>query len=251
MATLTATRPRQLAPNLKMRTPGRQKPSILTSLSRTLMRRPRRTLAVTVGLALATAIILNALVFQKARHPSPFLSTPRATETKTPAGAVPQDQRSATSGANAATTASVQAVLPPVRPANLEALIRETAIARPPASVPSSTAAAPRPAPRDGTQRETAARETAPRDPIAELIMNGDARPPALVGQSDSKRITLSAQKALARLGYGPVKNEGRLDDSTRDAIGRFEKDRKLPVTRELSPRTQRELAAASGLKIE
>ena len=237
MATLTATRPRQMAPAMKMRAPGRQKPSLPARLSRMLMRRPRRTLAVGLGLALATAIILNALVFQKARHPSPFLSAPRVSETRAP---VAQDQRAATA------SASVQAVEPPARPANLEALIRETAVVRPPAAVPAGTTAVARAAPRDVTQRDST-----PRDPIAELIMNGDARPPAPVGQTDTKRITLSAQKALAKLGYGPVKNEGRLDDSTRNAIERFEKDRKLPVTRELSPRTQRELAAASGLRIE
>jgi Putative peptidoglycan binding domain len=245
MATLTATRPRQLAPAMKMRASGRQKSSLLAQVSRRLMRRPQRTLAVGLGLALATAIILNALVFQKARHPSPFLSAPRVTETKAPAV---QDPKTA---AGAPATASVQAVAPPARPANLEALIRETAVVRPPATVPAGTAPTPRAAPRDVTQRDNTSREAAPRDPIAELIMNGDARPPATVGQPDTKRITLSAQKALAKLGYGPVKNEGRLDDATKNAIERFEKDRKLPVTRELSPRTQRELAAASGLRIE
>jgi cytoskeletal protein RodZ len=250
MATLTATRPRQLAPNLKMRAPGRQKLSILARLSRILMRRPQRTLAVGLGLALATAIILNALVFQKARHPSPFLSAPRVSETRVPASTSVQDPKTAANstspGTGSATTASVQAVVPPARPANLEALIRETALVRPPANVSAGAAPAPRSAPRDVMQRDAG-----PRDPIAELIMNGDARPPASVGQPDTKRITLSAQKALAKLGYGPVRTEGRLDDSTRNAIERFEKDRKLPVTRELSPRTQRELAAASGLKIE
>lgn len=198
-----------------------------------------------LGLALATAIILNALVFQKARHPAPFLTAARNTETRA-TGAQEQKQPAGNTGPAAPATAAAgnAAITPPARPANLEALIRETAIVRPPATVPAGPA--PRAVPRDVTQRDAA-----PRDPIAELIMSGDARPPAPVGQPDSKRITLSAQKALAKLGYGPVRTEGRLDEATRNAIERFEKDRKLPVTRELSPRTQRELAAASGLRIE
>jgi peptidoglycan hydrolase-like protein with peptidoglycan-binding domain len=37
----------------------------------------------------------------------------------------------------------------------------------------------------------------------------------------------------------------------TRQAIERFERDRRLPVTGEFTPRTVRELTAASGISVE
>lgn len=236
MATLTATRSRPMEPAMNMRAPGRKGSSLTARISRRLMRRPKRTLIIGLGLAMAGVIVLNALVFQKARHPAPFLGAPRTAEAKAPVGKAAPDQRSTETA-----TASIQSVAPPARPANLEALIRETATVRPAGPGAAQPAAAPR----------AAGRETTPRDPIAELIMKGDVRPPAEVGTSDGRRTVLATQKALARLGYGAAKNEGRLDDATRTALERFEKDRRLPVTRELSPRTLRELASASGMKID
>jgi hypothetical protein len=236
MTTLTATRTKPMAPAMNLRAPGRKGTSLTARISRRLMRRPKRTLLIGLGLAMACAIVLNALVFQKARHPSPFLGAPRAGEVKSLASKTTPEPRNTETA-----PALTQAVVPPARPTNLEALIRETATLKPASSGISQTVAVPR----------VAARETAPRDPIAELIMKGDVRPPAEVGSNDGRRTVLATQKALAKLGYGAAKTEGRLDDATRTALERFEKDRRLPVTRELSPRTLRELASASGLKID
>jgi peptidoglycan hydrolase-like protein with peptidoglycan-binding domain len=61
----------------------------------------------------------------------------------------------------------------------------------------------------------------------------------------------LSAQRALNRLGFGPVKADGFFGEETRAALERFERDRRITVTRDLSPRTLRELTAASGMRME
>jgi peptidoglycan hydrolase-like protein with peptidoglycan-binding domain len=57
----------------------------------------------------------------------------------------------------------------------------------------------------------------------------------------------LSAQRLLARYGYGPIHMSGTADKETHDAIERFERDRKMPTTGEVSERLMRELAAYSG----
>jgi peptidoglycan hydrolase-like protein with peptidoglycan-binding domain len=57
----------------------------------------------------------------------------------------------------------------------------------------------------------------------------------------------LSAQRLLARYGYGPIRMNAAADKETHDAIERFERDRNLPPTGEVSERLMRELAAYSG----
>jgi peptidoglycan hydrolase-like protein with peptidoglycan-binding domain len=60
----------------------------------------------------------------------------------------------------------------------------------------------------------------------------------------------LAAQKALAKLGYGPVRLDGVPGAATKQAISRFEADRKLPVTGELSSRVVKEIASVSGMPV-
>jgi peptidoglycan hydrolase-like protein with peptidoglycan-binding domain len=85
-----------------------------------------------------------------------------------------------------------------------------------------------------------AASENPPRppDPISELIA-----PP-------SKRV-IAVQRVLAEYGYGQIKPTGTFDRQTEDAIEQFERARKLPVTRQISPRLMRELAAVTGRPLE
>ena len=53
--------------------------------------------------------------------------------------------------------------------------------------------------------------------------------------------VTLTAQKALTRLGYGPLKADGMAGPSTRRAVEAFQRTNTLPVTGELdAPTLQR-----------
>jgi peptidoglycan hydrolase-like protein with peptidoglycan-binding domain len=61
----------------------------------------------------------------------------------------------------------------------------------------------------------------------------------------------LAVQRTLAKLGYGPVKLNALLDRDTKAAIERFERDRDLPPSGEVSERLVRELAAFSGKPLE
>jgi peptidoglycan hydrolase-like protein with peptidoglycan-binding domain len=85
----------------------------------------------------------------------------------------------------------------------------------------------------------TAAAAPAPpaTDPIAKLI-------------APSKRI-VSIQRALADFGYGQIKATGVYDPETRNAIEKFERDHRLPVTGQISDRFVRELAAMTGRPLE
>jgi hypothetical protein len=75
------------------------------------------------------------------------------------------------------------------------------------------------------------------RDPIAELI-------------APTPRVT-AVQRALNDYGYGPVKATGVYGPETVAAIEKFERDRKLPVTGQISPRLMKELGAVTGRPLE
>ena len=77
-----------------------------------------------------------------------------------------------------------------------------------------------------------------PPDPIAEILT-----PP-------TKRV-IAVQRVLAEFGYGQIKPSGNFDRETQDAIEQFERARKLPVTRQITPTLLRELAALSGRPLE
>src|SRR5262249_11366492 len=74
---------------------------------------------------------------------------------------------------------------------------------------------------------------TARKDPIAGLIVS--SRPLAAI------------QRALSDAGYGPLEANGILGPQTRAGIERFERDRRMPVTGQVSERLVRELAAVTG----
>jgi peptidoglycan hydrolase-like protein with peptidoglycan-binding domain len=65
-----------------------------------------------------------------------------------------------------------------------------------------------------------------------------------------SKRV-VAVQRVLADYGYGQIKPTGVFDKPTEDAIEQFERARKLPVTRQISPRLMRELASLTGRPLE
>ena len=85
------------------------------------------------------------------------------------------------------------------------------------------------------------------RHALSRSDITGSLAPAALVALPVMSSKIGSAQRILARYGYGPVRINGELDADTRSAIGRFERDRGLPQTGEVSDRLMRELVAYSG----
>jgi hypothetical protein len=157
-------------------------------------------------------ICLNALGYQAGRHPAPIFP-------KVP-------PRSGLSAA-ADKPKTAQAL---TESARVEAAKPET---RKPDAVKAE--ASPRPTRDDG---------------IGELIKAGDpkgAETTASVATQGALSIA-QVQRALVKLGYGPLKADGVMGAGTRAAIEKFERDRKLPVKGEPSPRTLRELADRAGI---
>lgn len=74
-------------------------------------------------------------------------------------------------------------------------------------------------------------------DPIGEML-------------TPSKRVT-AVQRALSEFGYGQINPSGIVDGETQAAIEKFERERKLPITGQLSHRIVRELAAITGRPLE
>lgn len=128
------------------------------------------------------------------------------------------------------------------------------AAATPAASAPMSLAASPPlPPVKPAAPPRVAAAPAAPAAPSPAAIAlsndtTGTVRPPADVAVSPR---VMEIQKALAKLGYGPIKVDGRGGDATKDAIERFERDRRLPVTGAISDRLVRELNAVAGFSIQ
>jgi hypothetical protein len=203
--------------------------------ARVLITHPRETLAGLVLVAAATAITVNALGLQRGRHPAPLFSPVRV---EPPA----------------------QAPIPPARPMQSQAQPQPSQAAP---AVAAPAVSSPRPPKAGGSPiaelirtseapvRPAAVAEAKPsRDAIGDLIRSGEpgTRPPANVGEPGR---VAAAQRALIKLGYGPLKPDGVMGAGTRQALERFEKDRRLPVTGELAARTIRDLAAQSGISVE
>lgn len=168
-ATLAARARSDATLSMPVRRPAgrRAAPSMPARILRWLARRPGRGLLVLLFAAVSVLIVLNAVLFQKGRHPAPMLSPPSQSAART------TEPRRAEPPALAEPAPAPQAVMPPARPGTLAPAARDAA-PRPPAPV----------APAQPRQAQAAPARPAPaqpvaRDPIADLINGSDIRPPA------------------------------------------------------------------------
>jgi hypothetical protein len=121
--------------------------------------------------------------------------------------------------------APVSAPLPRVRPAEAEARVADKPTEH--VSAPARVSAMPRPP----------AAVPAKNDPVGDLIV--------------STRRVAAVQRALTEYGYGQLKATGVVGIDTQAAIQKFERDRKMPVTGQLSDRLIRDLTVLTGRPIE
>ena len=84
-----------------------------------------------------------------------------------------------------------------------------------------------------------------------------DRRQPVPVGphnealvNSGSRRVA-AVQRALTEYGYGQMKPTGTINADTQAAIQKFERDRKMPLTGQVSERLVHELSAMIGHPID
>jgi hypothetical protein len=198
------------------------------------VRRPGRSLLFLAGSALVSSIMINALFLQKGSHPAPLF------------------------GASSSSTPSAPVSFPP--PSTQTRNVTKTSAPEP---FFVADAPAPEPPPRNAAQQIQAQPAQAPLpkaaparnenfDSIGALLRGGapvaPAQSAALNDPVQTKRI-VAAQRALEKLGF-QVSVDGLNGPGTRAAIQNFERERDLPVTGELNPRTLRVLAARSGVSI-
>lgn len=203
----------------------------------------------------AGAIVTNALFLQRGPHPAPILTNKPAVRAAVPNTPTTTQTVASPARPAAAPIDSRDVVLPrpnparmdPVRPepvrqevTRLDPVKAEPVKAEP---LPAPKADVPRPVrtiPMTQAKLEAAPEANTPRppDPIGEIIA-----PPA-------RRVS-AVQRVLSDFGYGQIKPTGVFDRDTQDAIEQFERAKKLPVTRQITPVLMRELAALAGRPIE
>ena len=200
---------------------------------RILLRSPKDMVAGLLAAAAVCAIVANALFLQAGRHPSPMFGS---------VVTLPAPQ------------AAVANPLPRPRPVELAARPVE--------------ADAPEPKP-----VEVRAVDSKPVDSRSSDARSGDAmtslvksasppaattasvtRPPApipVTAQSTGARRVAAVQRTLTQYGYGQLKPTGAVGSDTQVAISKFERERKLPVTGQMSDRLVKELTAMVGHPID
>ena len=194
---------------------------------RILLHSPKDLVAGVLVLAAVSAIIVNALFLQAGRHPAPIFGSVVVMPAPGPASASP---------------------LPRPRPVEADAAVSESRIAepRPPERPAEPKAADPLTNLVKATSAAPAAASNIMRPP-APVPVSSRAETPA----SSGPRRVAAVQRALTEYGYGQLRPTGTVGSDTQAAIQKFERERKMPVTGQVSDRLVRELAAMIGRPID
>lgn len=229
--------------------------------------RVRKDMVAWIGAGVAAgAIMINALFLQSGPHPAPIFAN------KPPPVAVAALPASPA----VATDATGTVLLPRPRPPELEP-VRADAAPRPRAEIVADIqkelarrgfydgtadglyGAKTDAAIRDFEQTAGLRPGNAPDENLLRTIARSNARPranaeprldPIAELLAPPKKV-IAVQRALAEYGYGQIRPNGILGSETQAAIEKFERERKLPVTGQLSESLTRELAAMTGRPLE
>jgi len=202
---------------------------------RILLHSPKDMIAGALAFAAVSAIIANALFLQAGRHPSPMFGTVVAVPASAPTSPLPRPRPAE------ATPMTVDPLPAEARPAERRSEIRNEPRTEPRTELKSAD-------PMTNLVKSTAIPQATPA---------AVARPPAPIpaaSRSDvgsgSRRVA-AVQRTLAEFGYAQLKPTGTIGSDTQAAIQKFERDRKLPVTGQMSDRLVKELAAMTGKPID
>ncbi|MGD9836737.1 MAG: peptidoglycan-binding protein [Afipia sp.] len=127
-------------------------------------------------------------------------------------------------------------------------------------SLPVALAPTPAPLPRVRPAEAEPRVADKPVEPVKQAMTSAAPRPPAPVhaAKTDpvgdliaSQRRIAAVQRALTEFGYGQLKPTGVIGTDTQAAIQKFERDRKMPVTGQLSDRLIHGLTVLTGRPLE
>jgi hypothetical protein len=193
---------------------------------RLFLRSPKDVIAGVLAFAAIAAIVTNALFLQAGPHPAPMFGS------------------FVISGASSADVANL---LPRPRPAEADSAEPKLTDARPPE-------------PRGAEPKSADSLANLVRSSTTGSVSSGTAmRPPVSIalsphgdtGPVTGSRRVAAVQRALTEYGYGQLKPTGAIGPDTQAAIQKFERERKLPVTGQISERLVRELAAVIGHPVD
>jgi hypothetical protein len=215
---------------------------------RVLLHSPKDMVAGLIAFAAVSAIIANAIFLQKGHHPSPMFGSSTVVAFPAPA----------------------QVANPLPKPRPLDAASPDTKLdSRMLDSKPVNSANEPKPSLAAKPVEQRAADPVGnllkapapPASPASPATTGAVARPPAAIPNATrtdplgdlitNTRRVAAVQRALTEYGYGQLKPTGNVGSDTAAAIQRFERERKLPVTGQVSDRMVRELATVTGRAID
>lgn len=223
-------------------------------LLRILCRSPKDTAAGLIAVVVSSAIVANALFLQRGPHPAPMFGGPA---TVLASGPLPRSRPAQGDWTSPEEKAAEQRLSDsklldprPVAQRSMEPRSAEARGGEPKAAEPKAA---------DPKASEPKVSELKASDPLTDLVKatasvapESVPRPPASIpGPITSARRVAAVQRALTEYGYGQLKPTGMAGPDTKAAIEKFEHERKLPVTGQLSERVVNELAAAIGRPIE
>jgi hypothetical protein len=210
---------------------------------RMLLHSPKDMIAGVLAFAAVSAIIANAMFLQAGRHPSPLFGTVVAVPAAAPPPASPLPRPRPVE----ATTKSVDA---PPEPKTVE-----------PKSDSRSDFKSDSRSDRSEFKSESRAADAMTNlvkaTAVPQAVPAPVARPPVPVpaasrnDPASASRRVAAVQRTLTEYGYGQLKPTGTVGSETQAAIQKFERDRKIQVTGQVSDRLVRELAAMTGKAID
>ena len=205
---------------------------------RVLLHSPKDMVAGLIAAAAICAIVANALFLQAGRHPSPMFGSVVTLPAPQTAVANPLPRPRPFVEAEPPELKQVE-----VRGADARQLDPRNADAKSP-DARNPDAKNP-----DAMTNLVVKSTGAPATTPANVL-----RPPAPIpatAQSAGARRVAAVQRTLTQYGYGQLKPTGAVGSDTQAAIAKFERERKLPVTGQMSDRLVRELSVIVGHPIE
>ena len=201
---------------------------------RMLLYSPKDMIAGLLATTGVCAILANALFLQAGRHPSPMFSS---------VVTLPAPQAAVVSPLPRPRPVELSSEPPEIRPVEVRGADPKHVEIK--SADPRGDSKKPDSKNPDLVVKSTGAPTAAPANA---------ARPPASIPdttQSAGARRVAAVQRALTQYGYGQLKATGAVGSDTQAAITKFERDRKLPVTGQMSDRLVKELTTMIGHPID
>ena len=201
---------------------------------RILLHSPKDVVAGVLAFAAVSAIVANALFLQAGRHPAPMFGSVVAM----PAGL------------------PLASPLPRPRPLEADALLSEPKAAElkplEPKPVEPKPAEPKAPDPLANLVKATSAPPVAPSNILRPPApIPASSRNETITNPAPGSRRVAAVQRALTEYGYGQLKSTGTVGSDTHAAIQKFERERKMAVTGQISDPLVPELTAMIGRPIE